>query len=286
MPVHLTIYAQTDTGLVRPQNEDSFVACDLTSGGVVEPMHLTRVELGSRGALLAVSDGLGGHKAGEVASALVVDSLRRSLSDRPGGEPADRLMEDATVQANREVWEAAHVPGRERMGATLTAVLVQDSTAYIAEVGDSRAYLLRAGAVTQITRDQSFVQLMMDKGALSPGDAEHSPLQNVVLQAMGLERDVSVALGKLELRRRDALVLCSDGLSGKVSPEEMRDTIAGDPRLDVACARLVELAKQRGGEDNITIVAAGAGGDLRMPASNERIADAVQVLREFEARPR
>jgi PPM family protein phosphatase len=286
MPIHLTVYAQTDTGLVRPRNEDSFVACDLTSGGTVEAMHLRRFQLGPRGALLAVSDGLGGHKAGEVASALVIDSLRRSLGERAGQEPADRLMEDATLRANLEVWEAAHVPGRERMGATLTAVLVQGRTAYIAEVGDSRAYLLRAGAVTQITRDQSFVQFLMDKGALSPRDAEHSPLQNVVLQAMGLERDVSVALGRLELRRRDALVLCSDGLSDKVSPEEMRDAIASNPRLDAACAQLVELAKSRGGEDNITIVAAGTSGDLRLPASNERITDAVQVLRAYEARPR
>src|SRR5579864_637284 len=144
MAVNLTAYAQTDIGLVRRSNEDAFVIADLTGGSLLEEQSMARFDVGQRGVLLAVSDGMGGHRAGEVASALVVESLRRSMATQQGG-PSDALLEKAALQANREVWEAAHSPGREHMGATLTALFIHGKTAHIAEVGDSRAYLLRGG---------------------------------------------------------------------------------------------------------------------------------------------
>jgi serine/threonine protein phosphatase PrpC len=284
MAVNLTAYGRTDIGLVRPANEDAFVVADLTGGSVLQQQRISRFEVGRRGVLLAVSDGLGGHQAGEVASALVVESLRRSMArhERSSPDQCDALLEQATKRANRDVWEAARCPGRERMGATLTAVFIHGATAHIAEVGDSRAYLLRAGAIEQVTRDQSFVQLLVDKGALSRDEAGRSGFGNVILQALGLAPDVTVALGRLDLRQRDCFVLCSDGLSNKVRPEELRALVLGARRLDAACWNMIELAKKRGGEDNITAIVAGVSGDLPPLVAGESIADTLQVLKEFD----
>jgi serine/threonine protein phosphatase PrpC len=207
------------------------------------------------------------------------------MASEAGGGTSDALLEKATVQANREVWQAAHYPGREQMGATLTALFVHDHTAYIAEVGDSRAYLLRGGEIAQVTRDQSYVQLLVDSGAMSAAQAKDSDLSNVVLQAMGSKPEVSAALGKLDLRQRDCLVLCSDGLSNKLSADEIRQVILASTGLDAACTRLVDEAKRRGGEDNITVIVAGVDGDLPPLAMGEKIAGTFVVIREFQPAP-
>jgi serine/threonine protein phosphatase PrpC len=284
LPVNLTVCGQTDIGLVRKTNEDAFVIADLTGGGLLQEQRIVRFEVGQRGVLLAVSDGMGGHQAGEVASALVVESLRRSMTD-PDHDPMDRLLEKAALQANREVWEAAHYPGRENMGATLTAVFIHNRTAYIAEVGDSRAYLVRNGQLEQVTRDQSYVQLLVDAGALSAEQAPHSQFAGVILQAMGLDQNVQVALGRLELRQRDCFVLCSDGLSGPIQADEIRDVVLTSRGLDQVCGRLVALAKSRGGDDNITVIAAGVSGDLPPLVAGESISDTLSVVREFAPPP-
>ena len=281
MAVHLTVVGQTDVGLVRPSNEDAFVVADLTGGNLLDEQRIAKFEVGQRGVLLAVSDGMGGHQAGEVASALVVESLRRSMAQQPLGAPSDALLEQAAVQADHDVWKAAHYPGRERMGATLTAVFIHGATAHIAEVGDSRAYLVRCGRIEQVTRDQSYVQLMVESGKMSHEEAQVSQLSNVILQAMGLSPTVRVALGRLDLRQRDCFVLCSDGLSGLVSADEIRDVVLTAGRPDAVCARLVELALQRGGTDNVTVIVAGISGDLPPLVAGESIADTLQVVQEF-----
>lgn len=283
MSANLTVYGNTDTGLVRKSNEDAFVIADLTGGDLAQVGKVVRFEVGKRGILLAVSDGMGGHQAGEVASALVLESLRRSMSQLDGTGNYDALIEAATAKANRAVWDAAHHPGREEMGATLTAVFIHGTHAHIVEVGDSRAYLVRGGEVRQITHDQSYVQFMLDVEALTPEEAKSSQLRSVILQSMGHKPEVKVALGRLELRHHDVFILCSDGLSNKVSAEELGQAVLGAPRLDVACTRLIELAKQRGGEDNITAIIGGMSGDLAPQVAGERISQTLQVLQEFDA---
>jgi len=278
--MNLTVYGQTDIGLVRKTNEDAFVIADLTSGNVVKEQTIVRFQVGERGVLLAVSDGMGGASAGEVASAMVVESMRRSMTARPSTEPSNALVGQAAQTANREVWTAAHQPGRTGMGATLTALYLHGTAAHIAEVGDSRAYLLRGGNLLQVTRDQSYVQVLIDSGALTPEQAAIAPLKNVILQAMGQKPDVSVALGRLELRQRDCLLLCSDGLSNTVSAEEIRQVILAAPRLDAACLTLIDLAKQRGGDDNITVLIGGVSGDLPPLVAGETIAETLQILQE------
>jgi serine/threonine protein phosphatase PrpC len=285
MTINLEVCGQTDVGEVRVKNEDAFIVADLTGGDLLGERHVGQFEIKEQGVLLAVSDGVGGHKAGEVASALVVESLRRSLAAGSDEQP-DALLEEATLRANREVWQAAHYPGREKMGATLTALYIRAGVAHIAEVGDSRAYLLRGGKMRQVTRDQSYVQWLVDLGALSPEAAQSSKQRNVILQAMGLEPTVNVALGRLELRQRDCFILCSDGLTTKVGAVQIRETVLGSPGLDVACARLVALANARGGEDNVTVIVAGVSGDLPPLAPRESLSDTFSVIKEFDAKSR
>jgi serine/threonine protein phosphatase PrpC len=285
MTINLEVSGQTDVGKVRDKNEDAFIVADLTGGDLLGDRQVGQFEIKERGVLLAVSDGVGGHKAGEVASALVVESLRRSLAAGSDQQP-DAQLEEATLRTNREVWQAAHYPGREKMGATLTALYIRAGVAHIAEVGDSRAYLLRGGTMRQVTRDQSYVQWLVDAGALSPEAAQSSKQRNVILQAMGLEPTVKVALGRLELRQRDCFILCSDGLTTMVGPAEIRETVLGSPGLDVACARLVALANARGGEDNVTVIVAGVSGDLPPLAPRESLSDTFSVIKEFDAKSR
>src|SRR5688572_1626550 len=278
---HVSVAAQTDIGQAREKNEDAYVVADLTGGTLLDGEPHARFDVGERGVLLAVSDGMGGADSGEVASALVVETLTRVFTDStPATMPRDALMNDAVQRAHRAVWDEAKEKGR-KMGATLTAVFVHAGQAYIAEVGDSRAYLVRRGKITQLTKDQSMVQVLLDTGVISPADAEHSPLKNVILQAMGNQQNVKVALAKLELRNRDALVLCSDGLTNHVSDEEIKQHVI-TLRPNVAAKKLVDLANERGGKDNITVVVAGVGGELDPARSTEKVADTLEVLTTFE----
>jgi serine/threonine protein phosphatase PrpC len=280
--VHVSISGRTDIGLRRPKNEDSFLIEDL---GTRERRHagsgIERMQLGKKGILLVVSDGMGGEKAGEVASALVVEGFARALESAPVGTPPAAQLKHAAAAAHLAVAAEARAHDRRGMGATLTAVFLTGRSAYVAEVGDSRAYLLRAGHLRQLTRDQSVAQALMDAGAIAPGEAKVSPMKDVLLQAMGHDSAVQVALGKLALRDRDCLLLCSDGLTRAVTDEEIRRAVLESAGLDVACRRLIEMANQRGGEDNVTVVLAGVGGDLPASTPSERLSATYEVLESF-----
>ena len=280
-PFYLSVAGQTDIGKVREKNEDAFVVADLTGGTLLDGVPHARFDVGERGVLLAVSDGMGGAQAGEVASALVVETLTRAMKDAPPDSRRDSLMEQAIQQAHRAVWDTAKRESK-KMGATLTAVFVHAGQAFIAEVGDSRAYLIRKGKMCQLTHDQSMVQMLVDTGIIEPDQAEHSPIRNVILQAMGNQPNVKVAMAKLELRDRDCFVLCSDGLTGLVHDDEIRDVVLASGRPEVAAKQLVDLANERGGKDNITVVVAGVGGSLSQPGTGESIHDTFQVLTTFE----
>lgn len=167
------------------------------------------------------------------------------------------------------------------MGATLTAVLFRGPLAYIAEVGDSRAYLLRGGSICQVTRDQSYVQLLVDAGILTPQQAVESPQKNIILQVMGQKDELRVEVGRIEIRQGDRFLLCSDGLSNCVRDEEILRMAAAPAPIDAACAELVDAANRGGGEDNITVVLAEVWGDhLPAPADGE-CEGSVETLQEF-----
>ena len=259
--VGLQVYGRTDVGRVRQNNEDAFVIVDLMASlpihGMPQPIEL---EVGERGVLLAVSDGMGGAQAGEVASAMALHSLRRGLSEAEHAS-AEAALTASVERANQNVWEAAASANRAGMGATLTVVFLHGKRAYVAEVGDSRAYVLRGTRLIQLTRDQSCVQLMLDAGTLTREEAENFEYKNVIMQAIGTKPNVVVALNRFTLRRGDRLLLCSDGLSGAVTDEEIRSTIAASSTLDAACTQLIELANHRGGADNVTVILAEMRGE-------------------------
>jgi PPM family protein phosphatase len=282
---YVSVAAVTHVGKVREHNEDAFVVADLTGGTLLEDHAHARLDVGERGVLLAVSDGMGGAQAGEVASALVVETITREIADAPLETPRDAALTEA-VQRAHEVVRRQGQRDHARMGATLTAVFVRAGRAYIAEVGDSRAYLVRSGEIAQITHDQSMVQMLVDCGVMNPADASNSPMKNVILQAMGHQAELKVALAKLELRDRDCLVLCSDGLTGHVTDAEIRDVVLEVGRPDLCAEKLVDLANARGGRDNITVIVAGVGGALAPPAAGEKPAEAVEVIEAYEARTR
>jgi len=273
----LTFSGQTDVGRVREHNEDAFNVVELDERRSWVPGALPgSVEVGQGRVLLAVSDGMGGEQAGEVASALTVAFLEAELRDEQRSSAATSLV-TCVQRANRAVWEASQQRGREGMGATLTAMLIHGHCAYIAEIGDSRAYLLRGQTILQITRDQSLVQQLVDAGTLTAEEAETSPYRNLILQAVGKSPEVNVALGRLTLRRGDRFLLCSDGLSGKVRADEMLSIVNAATDFAAACAQMVTRANERGGEDNITVVVAEVTGhELPERVEGERLSATFQ----------
>lgn len=263
--IRISAFGCTDVGLVRSNNEDSFLMSDLASSS--ETDELNNIRLGKRGGLFVVSDGMGGAQAGEIASQMAVtvlrSELRKALAARGASETSSHeQLAKAVQRANFMIWnESQNSASKSGMGATLTAALVRDGKAFIAEVGDSRAYLIRSGSIIQITTDQSLVELLILAGELTREEAEHAPIKNVILQAMGTQPEVKVALTSVDLKRGDYLLLCSDGLSNKVSEAEMLKFTLRASSLEMACKQLVELAKRRGGEDNITVIIIHLDGD-------------------------
>jgi serine/threonine protein phosphatase PrpC len=281
--INVLVSAKTDVGRTRQTNEDSCSITELATGDVIDALDRDRkIDVGARGVLLALSDGMGGHQAGEVASALVLESLQAELR-REANKPIERQLEEAIRRANAQVRAAAQTADREGMGATLVAVFIRGTQAYIAEVGDSRGYLLRAGRLRQMTRDQSLVQLLVDQGVMTPSEARRAPGKNVILQAVGLESDVRVAIGRLELRRGDRLLLCSDGVTNEVSDDELRQMMT-DCAPRAACETMIALANERGGNDNQTVIVADVlGEDLAEPVEFETVTSTFEVLQAFQA---
>ena len=252
----VSVYARTDIGRRRSGNEDAFLIADLTSGNVGLGPEMMTHPVGEQGSLLIVSDGMGGAAAGEIASEIAVKTIRDSLQEIPADLDTPERLRIATELANECIWtEAQQNPELEGMGATVTAVLVQGAIAYIAQVGDSRAYLIRGERIKQVTKDQSYAQALSDSGIFSAEQIANVP-QNVLLQALGTQPVVQVGLTAVDLLRNDFLVVCSDGLSGKIEPDELCDVVGQSPDLTSACRRLVDTANERGGEDNITVIVA------------------------------
>ena len=241
----------------------------------------TNIEASDRGVVVVVSDGMGGENAGEVASAMVIDGLREHFARGFDAEDPAGSLVAGLVHANAKVIDGAKEPGREGMGATVIAVHVGGSTAYTAEIGDSRAYLFRQGKLRQLSKDQTQVQLLLDQGLLTPETVKTSRAKNVVLQAIGKVPELIVAQRRIELRRGDRLLLCSDGLTGHVTDAEIAGFLWGD-RLDEACREMVTLAKERGGKDNITIVLVELEGPAPPPGPGETVDQTLATLRAFE----
>jgi protein phosphatase len=216
-----------------------------------------------------VADGMGGAAAGEVASSMaaqqIFDHLAQVWSHDPdnSAEQFALRMREAVEHANTQIHGyATDHPEVRGMGTTLTAAGVYEGQLFLAQVGDSRAYLIRGGNAFQLTKDQSFTQRLIDAGELTEEEAETNARRNIILQALGPDPRVKVVLSVQRLNRGDVLVVCSDGLTGLVRKGEIAAVVAGEGNLTQVCDSLIALANERGGPDNITVVAArfdGAG---------------------------
>jgi protein phosphatase len=269
--VFVSLWALTDVGMQRAGNEDSFLVVDLTSKTAGLNSKTTEHKIGERGSLLVVSDGMGGAAAGEIASEMAVNTLHELLESDPTDNDVSERLRRATEAANERIWyHAQNNPEMTGMGATVTAALVLGDRAHIAQVGDSRAYLIRGSRIKQITKDQSLAQMLIEFGAIKPDQINSVP-QNVIMQALGTQPDVKVAMTTVRLSANDCLLLCSDGLSNKLEQDEMRSFVESAKELEQACKQMIETANQRGGEDNITVVVArftGKGLDTGPPENS------------------
>jgi serine/threonine protein phosphatase PrpC len=279
--IRVSVFARTDTGLQRSGNEDAFLVADLTTGKFGLGPDVSTHRIGERGSLMVVSDGMGGAAAGEIASEMAVNVIRESLMDLRADLDVGAQLDKATETANLEIWNYARENRQfAGMGATLTAVLVHETAAYIAQVGDSRAYLIRGSRIKQLTRDQSLVQALLDSGAIAPEQADSVP-HNYIIQALGAAPTVEVAMARVELCSNDHLVVCSDGLSNKLTAEEMRQVVEEADNPTSACRRMVEMANERGGEDNITVIVARFdGAALHSAGQSNSITGSFTVLSE------
>lgn len=260
------VFGRTDVGLVREHNEDNFLIADLTGANRSILPEVRTHRVGPRGSVFTVCDGMGGAAAGEVASRIGIDTIYEILQ---GGEPpvgdvglAQRLN-DAICEAGTRIFTAAKLNrGQRGMGTTVTAAALNGPRLVIGQVGDSRAHVVRRGALVQVTKDQSLVQQLIDAKQLTNEEAKDFDRSNIILQALGTTEEVHVDMTSVMLRRGDALVMCSDGLSGRVEPDAIcRVVTENDEPMD-ACRVLTELACENGGDDNITVIVArfdGAG---------------------------
>lgn len=243
--------AETDVGRVREHNEDA---------------HLVVEDMG----LYAVADGMGGHLGGRTASRLAVDTLSKTVEENRQAildgavvmplesSPVPRLLADAVRAACAAIYDAAqHDPELQGMGTTVTTVLVQGARAFVAHVGDSRCYLQREDRIIQITDDHSLVNEQIKAGLISRDQARRSRLKNIITRSVGFEKDVAVDTFALPIQNGDRFLMCSDGLANFVDDTEIGIALATLPLQDVPKA-MIDLANERGGDDNITVVCIAA----------------------------
>jgi protein phosphatase len=237
------IGGMSDVGRTRQLNEDNW----------------GWMRLSERARLYVVADGMGGHDGGEVASALAVRTLCETARARetaaPDGEQAiENLLDESFQVANNTIKDTAEARGTD-MGTTLVCMLVlHDKVGFVANVGDSRCYVLHEGALTQVTKDHSLVQKLVERGRIAPEEARNHPQNHILLRTVGTERDIEIDLFRVDLTSGDRVLLCSDGLWGEVDDREIESilTTYADPRI--AARELVRAAHQGGGKDNVTLM--------------------------------
>lgn len=286
--LRVAIAAFTDPGQRRAENQDRYLVADLSDrdpdGSLIEggegcggASGTVSFEVGGKGALLMVADGMGGAAGGATASAMACRAVRGLMGTQWGeirtGTPTDfaRHLGAAVEEANRLIHKRSLSDGAlQGMGTTATVAGVLDAHLVLAQVGDSRAYLIRDEVATRITRDQSVVQLLQDAGEIDAAEARTDHRANLILQALGTLAEVEVDLTHQPLRRGDRLLLCSDGLSGLVDDDELGG-LAGTRPLATVAEELVALANHRGGPDNITVVLAHFEGEALAPPSPDDV---------------
>ncbi len=258
--VHLRVGRHTDVGMVRDLNEDSLLTLELdrVHRSISRPI-----------GLYVVADGMGGHSAGDVASGLAINTIAEKmathllvpqLTDDINSESFDpqRWLAEAIQAANRAVYAHRQSAGTN-MGTTLVAAIIIGDVAHIANVGDSRAYLINDDGIRQITTDHSLVERLIAMGQITPNEARTHPQRNVIYRTIGDKEEAEADFFVQRLSPGDSLLLCSDGLSGKVEDEEIWRLVQSCRSPQEACERLVQAANDNGGDDNVTVIIVQAG---------------------------
>jgi len=267
------IFGISNVGLIRHDNQDSFLIANLETGDIATVSAPSLVSVHTAPFIVVVADGVGGAASGALASSIATETILSELHrwwhkvPKRTPESIEAAMKRGIDIANKAIHQKANTsPEHHGMGTTTTLALVLDGEAFIAQVGDSRAYLVRKGAAKQLTKDQSFVQRLIDAGRMTAKEAAQSEHRNIILQALGPEEKVVTDFYRVKLENGDFLVVCSDGLSNQVSPEEIGRITRGAGGPEDICHALVEEAMHTGAPDNVTVVTAR----LRTPDGDYR----------------
>jgi PPM family protein phosphatase len=239
----VNIGAQTDLGRVRENNEDKFAFFE------PEEPELLAV----KGSFYAVADGMGGHASGQVASELALKTIIKTYYGDPN-EDIEGSLAAAIRAANSFVYETGMaIPERNGMGTTCTCLVLREDDVFVGQVGDSRLYLMRGGEIRQVTEDHSWVAEQVSRGALTPEEASLSPFRNVITRSLGAQADVEPDIFRERIAKDDVFVLCSDGLTGYVTDDEILELVSGwSPAM--AALKLIDRANEHGGGDNVTVM--------------------------------
>jgi PPM family protein phosphatase len=281
--IRISAVGMSDVGRIRKNNEDNFVIFNLSTGENLAPAHrngrpsLSSYPLGPQGTLFLVADGMGGEASGEVASSICASTVTSRFYEslRAAGAVTlasfVSLLREAVEYANRSIFEKAQSDESFRgMGTTVTAAGILGPCLFVAQVGDSRAYVCRNKELVQLTEDQTLLNYLMEIGAALPRNLENDARKSILTQAVGTSDAVDVRLTYSKLHQGDHILLCSDGLYNMVKTEGIASIVSGDAPLTQKCRTLVEMAGEAGGLDNVTVVMAeveGAGLPPADPAS-------------------
>jgi protein phosphatase len=277
--INVKVFAASDMGRVRKNNEDNFVVCNLTTGEMGLTPPLRAHTLGNHGSLFMVADGMGGEASGEVASQICALTVPKRLHenlrslDQVSEEDFVLLLRESIQYANQIIHQKAQGdPIYRGMGTTATVAALFGPCLFVAQVGDSRAYLIRQNELTQLTRDQTFLNYLKEIGVEVPNDPEMDSRKSILTQAVGSSESVNVKVTYTKVRQGDSLLLCSDGLYNMVPAADILAAVKGTETLAGKCVVLIDKANANGGGDNITVVMAEfSGPGLPSAASTARV---------------
>ena len=253
----------TDVGQVRTVDEDSILAADLSFGVNSES---------SKFLLLAVADGMGGHAKGEEASKIALNAIARAvIPDLLNNTPFTKILEKGIQNANQDILDyTAENPEASGMGTTSVCAVVKDNQIHLANVGDSRAYRVSDDEICRVTKDHSYVQALIDEGDITEEQAREHPRKNEITRAVGIMPSIEVDTMKLTLDSDESLLLCCDGVIAHLSDDDIHKIIRDSPDPQTACQEIVDMANERGGSDNISlIILSSEGSDIKEPEPPE-----------------
>ena len=237
----------TDVGQVRPVDEDSILVADLSFGVNSES---------SKFLLLAVADGMGGHAKGEEASKIALNAIASAvIPDLLNNTPFTKILEKGIQNANQDILDyTAKNPEASGMGTTSVCAVVKDNQIHLANVGDSRAYRVSDDEICRVTKDHSYVQALIDEGEITEEQAREHPRKNEITRAVGIMPSIEVDTMKLTLDSDESLLLCCDGVIAHLSDDDIHKIIRDSPDPQTACQEIVDMANERGGSDNISLI--------------------------------